>query len=146
MKADFLIKFGAFVEWPAGAFATPDTPLEVCVVGHDPFGAALDRLAQGRSAGARAMVVRRMPAIAPGTGCRIAWLGGSPEQSVADAASQLAKAPVLTVTDGPSPASGVIHMVTQADRVRFEVDLAAAARAGLTISSKLLNLAVAVRR
>ena len=42
LKASFLFRFTEFVEWPAGAFASREAPLRICIVGPDPFGDALD--------------------------------------------------------------------------------------------------------
>jgi hypothetical protein len=54
---------------------------------------------------------------------------------------------VLTVTDSArdEPARGIINFLIQNNRVRFEIDNGAAAESGLTISSKLLSLAVSVK-
>jgi len=54
---------------------------------------------------------------------------------------------VLTITDAPADArdTGIINFVIRDNRVRFEIDLDAAARNQLTISSKLLSLATKVR-
>lgn len=143
VKAAFLYKFGSYVEWPASAFSDATTPLTLCVIGHDPFGAILDKTVQGRVVGAHPVVIRRMPTVSRAANCHIAFLGGSGEQSVAEAARALADAPVLTVTEGVQ-APGAIRLVVRDNRVRFEIDQRAAQQAGVTISSKLLNLAVAV--
>ena len=55
--------------------------------------------------------------------------------------------PVLTITDERGgQAQGMIHFRLLRGRVRFQVDVAEASRAGLSISSKLLRLAQTVRR
>ncbi|HEY3697312.1 YfiR family protein [Phenylobacterium sp.] len=147
VKAAFLYKFGAYVEWPASAFPSPASPFTVCVVGHDPFGALLDRSVQGQTVGARPIVVRRVGVATGAAGCHIAFVGGSSEHPAAAALKALAGAPVLTVTDGPvNEGRGAIHFIVTANRVRFIIDLRAAAAGGLTVSSKLLNLAAEVDR
>jgi hypothetical protein len=90
--------------------------------------------------------VRRIGAISAGSGCQIAYLGGSPEQPVGAAARAVAGAPVLTVTDVPGSDPVAIRFVIKANRVRFEIDQRVASVAGLNVSSKLLNLAVEVMR
>src|SRR5262249_24763694 len=37
LKAGFLYNFAKYVEWPPDAFATPDAPISIGVVGTDPF-------------------------------------------------------------------------------------------------------------
>jgi hypothetical protein len=54
--------------------------------------------------------------------------------------------PLLVVTSQAAEGhKGIINFVIRDDRVRFEIDDAEAARRGLTISSKLLSLAVSVK-
>jgi hypothetical protein len=145
VKAAFLSKFGDFVDWPEGGFADPAAPAVLCVVGRDPFGPALDRAAQGQRLHGRMIVVRRIKVIDPASGCHLAYLGGG-AQDQALALRTLAGAPVLTITDqAPEEARGVIDFTLRDNRVRFRIDDASAARHGLTISSKLLALAISVR-
>lgn len=138
VKAAFLTKFAAFVSWPPGVSSGP---VRVCVVGDDPFGAAIENAAAGQ------VVVRRLAAVDRGSGCQVLYASGSSRQSVAQALQAVRGAPVLTVTDaargGPR---GMIHFVVFQDRVRFHVDAAQAAQGGLSISSKLLALGLSVKR
>jgi hypothetical protein len=57
------------------------------------------------------------------------------------------KLPILTVSDMPHfvARGGMIEFVAQPSNVRFEVNRAAAERAGLSLSSELLKLAVKVK-
>jgi hypothetical protein len=145
VKANYLYKFGPFVAWPPRAFATPASPFVVCVVGADPFGAALDEAVRGQTVNGRAVRVRRLAAVSAGDGCQVAYIGRSSAQSAGEALRLLQGAPVLTVTDERSGIDGgVVHFVLRDGRVRFTLDLAAARAAGLALSSKLITLAVAV--
>jgi hypothetical protein len=75
------------------------------------------------------------------------YVGSPSGTNPADILEQVRGRPVLTVTDAerdPS-AKGVVNFVLDSNRVRFEIDQAGAAEQGLSISSKLLGLAVAVR-
>lgn len=136
VKAAFLTKFPAFVHGlPQGS------PLNVCVVGADRFGTAIERSASVR------VVVRRLAAVAPGDGCHVVYATGSARQSVRETLAALAGAPVLTVTDSDAGgARGMIHFVVAGERVRFHADSVQAARSRLQMSSKLLALALSVRR
>jgi hypothetical protein len=64
------------------------------------------------------------------------------------ALAALGKSNILTVSDMPAftRRGGMIQFVLEGNRVRFEINLAAAQRAGLTLSSELLKVAVAIRR
>ncbi|HSV44164.1 MAG TPA: YfiR family protein [Ramlibacter sp.] len=146
VKAAFLAKFGSFVEWPAGAFATPTSALQLCVLGDDPFGAVLDRAVSGQQATGRAIEVRRLKAVRPDTGCHIVYIAPSEASRLAQVAEGLRGGAVLTVSDvKPAGAVGIINFVVKDERVRFDIDDEAAAQNKLAISSKLLGVALNVK-
>ena len=92
--------------------------------------------------------MRRLARLDAGSGCQIAYLAGGPAQSPAQALAAVDGAPVLTVTDDSrgGTARGIVHLLIDGGRVRFSIDAAQAERNGVAISSKLLVLAVAVKR
>lgn len=138
VKATYLYKLAPFISWPA----PPALPaFTICVVGRDPFGGLLDRAVADQKAEGRPIVVRRLASADPGTECQIAYLGGSVRQSVADAEAAYRGHPVLTVTDRASD-RGIVDLEYVAGHVRFRIDLHQAAASGLSVSSKLLALAL----
>jgi len=143
VKAAFLPKFAPYVTWPlAGA----GDSYVICIVGRDPFGSLVDEAAAGQRIDGRPIAVRRLAKVDRTIPCHMAFLAGSPSQSVEEALDALRGVPMLTVTDGRvSRARGIIHFELSGGRVRFHIDDAVAARAGLNISSKLLSLALSVR-
>jgi hypothetical protein len=143
VKATDLYKFAAFVGWPAAAFASPADPVVVCVAGDDPFRTTLDQAVRGQRVGPRPIVVMRLDRVERGAPCHILFVAPSRRQTVADALDKVRGQPVLTVTDAADArARGAIDFVLKDSRVRFRIDAAAADRDGLTISSKLMSLAV----
>ena len=147
VKATYLYKFAPFVTWPAGAFAVPSEPLWLCIQGDDPFGPIIDRAVAGQSVGGRPIALRRLRAIDSQSRCHILYLAGSARQGIAEALAAVDDRPVLTVTDAAIDPNvkGIVHFVVHDNRVRFEIDDYAAWQHGLTISSRVLSLAVAVR-
>ena len=143
VKATYLYKLAPFVDWPQGAFAAPDSPFDLCVIGDDPFGPILDRAVAGQHVGAHPIVVHRLPTVAGRSGCELAFVAGSKAQPVKDALRQLSGSSVLTVTDN-QPSRGIVDFIMEDGRVRFRIDDQAATENGLTISSKLLSLAISV--
>jgi hypothetical protein len=143
VKAAYLYKFAPFVEWPATTFSSADSPINICVSGKDPFGSALDQAVAGQHVEGHALVVRRIADIAAASGCQIVYLGASAGQSASLGLDALRGQPVLTVSDSVSdPASrGIINLLVEDNKVRFEIDDRAAEQSHLTISSKLLSLA-----
>jgi hypothetical protein len=147
IKAAYLFKFSFFVEWPNTAFPASDTPISLCIVGKDPFGATLDDNVKGQKIGDRAIIVRRLAAVARESGCHIVYVAAGAGTSADGALAALRGSDVLTVTDAQAGGAevGIINFVVRDSRVRFDIDDAAAASAGLTISSRLLGLAVQVK-
>ncbi|HEX3887070.1 MAG TPA: YfiR family protein [Phenylobacterium sp.] len=148
VEATYLYKVAHFVTWPPGVFPNPAAPVMLCIQGADPFGATLDRLVAEKQVGGRPIVVRRLARLEPGSGCQIAFVAGGAVQSQAQALQAVEGAPVLTVTDEQrgTSARGIVQLLLESGKVRFSIDAAQADRSGVAISSKLLALAVAVKR
>ncbi|HVW72466.1 MAG TPA: YfiR family protein [Rhizomicrobium sp.] len=140
VKAAYLTKFMPFITWPDSAFPAPGAPVTICVLGDGPFGAKLEQAAALAKSGDRAIQVRHVAG--PDPGCQMMFLGTGAEGMV----DALRGKPVLTVTDSGLKTHGVISFVIADNHVRFDIDDAAAQQDGLTISSKLLGLAHAVKR
>ena len=147
VKATFLYKFAEFVQWPANQFAE-GTPFVLCGVGDDGVTALMDSATAGQRVGGRPVVVRHLQRVSSVDGCNVAYLAGSSEQPVDDAAGALHGSPVLTVADSTSNprALTIVKFVISDNRVRFDIDDAEAVQDRLSISSKLLGLARSVRR
>jgi len=142
VKANYLVRFAAFVDWSPRAFATPQSPVVLCVVGRDPFAGSLEAAVRGQTAHGRTLTVRR-PAATALAGCHIVYVGQGGAAALAAAAGQPG---VLAVTDSAAaPERGAVHFVLSEGRVRFPIDQRTVARNGLAISSRLLNLALTVR-
>lgn len=142
VKAAFIPKFARYVTWP-GTSANSG-PLAICVIGDDPFGSALDKAAASQSIGGRAIVIKRLVSASGASVCAIAFISGG---HGGETLAALGRQPILTVTDArTSPQRGVIHFAVVAGRVRFYIDNAQAQARGLTISSRLLALAIGVNQ
>lgn len=145
VKATYLYKFGPFVEWPSQAAAYPAGAFTICVAGNPEVADLLLQVANGQQMNGYPVAVRGFSRITGDPGCSILYAAGPPDAVAADLAA-VRGAPVLTVTDSstsPAP-TGMISFVLQDGHVRFDIDPAAARAAGLSISSKLLSLAVHV--
>lgn len=142
IKAAFLYKFGDFVEWPPQAFADAAAPLVVGVLGSDALAGALERLVTQRSVQGHPVTVRRLRRGEPLAGVHILFAHATDAELrtlLASAGGQ----PVLVVTDseGGLGAGSAINFVVEDERVRFDIAVPAAERAGLRISSRLLSVA-----
>jgi hypothetical protein len=143
VKAAFLFNFAKFVEWPPDAFSSPDQPIGICVLGQNPFGSVLEDTVRGKVVGRRTFVVLQIPDGQHVSECHIVFICASAGKRSVSLLEELRNKGVLTVseTDGVQAMGGVIGLNLKDGRVRIEIDLAAAERAKLRISSKLLSLA-----
>ena len=88
-----------------------------------------------------------MDTLSPDAGCQIVFIGHLSNESIADALAAVDGKPVLTVTDSDAVDDGgsIMQFVIEHGQVRFDINTSAATRNHLAISSKLLNLALAVK-
>ena len=143
VKANYLVRFAVFVEWPSRAFASPEAPVVICVTGRDPFGAVLTDAADAHTAEGRRIVARALRSADRVAGCHMVYVGAATPGEVVAAVERTRG--VLLITDqAVSARRGAIHFVVASGRVRFHIDNDAAIRAGLNISSRLLSLALSV--
>jgi hypothetical protein len=146
VKAAYLYDFGKFVAWPAKVAAADDFP--ICVLGEDPFGATFDATIAGETINGKKVVVNRIAKPQEAVSCRILFISASEESQLKEILATIDKTSVLTVSDISqfTRRGGMIQFVTDANRVRFEVNVTTAERAGLILSSQLLKVAISVRR
>jgi hypothetical protein len=145
VKAAFLYKFSGYVDWPPMAFDSPTSPFTLCVVdSSEVFNDTLREVVNGETVNGRPVVVRQINTAEEGTGCHILYIGTSDAERAAEVAEAVRGSSTLTVSDNAS--QGIIDFLIADNRVRFNINEEAAAENGLMISSKLLELAVNVRR
>jgi len=146
IKAAFLYNFAKFVEWPVSAFSSPKQPLNVCVLGRDPFGKALEDALLGKSIGEHPVSLERSRDFADLAGCQIVFVSATESPRLPEILVHLRGHSALLVgeSEGFAGAGGTIEFVLEQNRVRFAINPNAADRGGLKISSKLLALALIV--
>ena len=147
VEAALLYKFLSYVEWPAGAFAGDTSPIVIGVLGADALAGELRAIVANRRVGKRLIEVRRVSEHDALAGDQILFVGRGAARRVRDLAHAAEPRSVLLVTDfeGALDAGSVINLIVVEDRVRFEVSLEAAERSGLSLSSRMLAVAVWVR-
>lgn len=142
IKAAILYNFAKFTRWPAEAFDSADAPLQLCVIGVDPFREALATI-DGKRVGSRSLRTRLIADTAMIGACHVLFVSVSESERLAEVLAAASDAAVLTVADIPdfARAGGIITLNIVEDRTRFDVNRLAADRAGLALSAKLLRLA-----
>lgn len=143
VKAAFLYKFPGYIEWPAEAFARPDSPFVIGLVHSDEVAMELEKLVAGRSIGARRIAVRRLREGESPKGVHLLFVGRPDAPGRAVLRASHAHPGTLGVTDFERglEVGAAINFVAFEDRVAFEVSLEHAERAGVRISSRMLMVA-----
>jgi uncharacterized protein DUF4154 len=140
LKAAFLYNFAKFADWPADILA-PGQKLSLCVLGDNAVADALEHTIKGHTVGNHELAVQVIDARGPIRSCHLLFVGGL------DANIQLIEAlkgaSVFTVSDRNkfAESGGVAQLILEQDRMTFAINISAAQRARLQLSSKLLSLA-----
>lgn len=142
VKAAFLFNFAQFVQWPANTFTNASEPFRIGILGDDPFGPALDQVVEGESIREHKIVVVRSKRVQDLEHCPMIFISKSERGRVGEILTRLKSRGILTVSELPGFAShgGIINFVLEGNKIRFEINPTSAQRAGLKISSQLLNL------
>ncbi len=143
VKAAFLYNFAKLAEWPTNTFTNATTPLVIGVLGSDPFGPVLEEVTNGKTINGRAVVIIVYSRVEDVGGCQLLFISAAENGHLPAILAKLADQPILTVGDTPQFAvrGGVIGLIKREGEIHFEVNRAAAARAHVQLSSKLLRLA-----
>jgi uncharacterized protein DUF4154 len=145
VEAAFLYHFAEFVSWPPEALPLPDTPITIGILGEDRIGLELENAVRDKRVKGHPLQVLQVDlrSTAKLRQCHILFVSPSEKRSQPQLFEVLKGASVLTVgrTERFTQAGGMINFFVQDNKVRFEINDAAARNAGLKISSKLLSLA-----
>lgn len=147
VKALCLLNFAKYVTWPETSFTATNSPIRIGVIGDSKIHDELTRAAQGKTVNGRPVEVAGAGGVAEIGRCHILFVSGSDKARVRETIAAVRSDAVLTVGEGSEfvEGGGMIVFVKRDNKVRFEVNLAAARAEKLKISSKLLALADAVR-
>lgn len=147
VKAAYLYNFTQFVQWPKGALGA-DSPMVIGILGDDPFGDALDGAVQGKSAGGHSLAVKRLGGFSPASAsklakCQVLFISYSEKDRVKEILQSLKGSPVLTVSEIEQfpLKGGVIQFDQEGQKITITLNESAAKKAGLSVSSQLLQVA-----
>lgn len=145
VEAVYLYRFGGYIEWPPQALSGPG--FTIAVLGDEEVADVLSRVLKEHSVGRLPASVRRARNLHDLADAQMVYVGEGYRGDLHEVISSLGHRPVLVVTDEADglEAGSMVNFVIADGRVRFEVSLPSAARAGLKISSQLLAVAVRVQ-
>lgn len=143
VKAAYLLKFPGFVEWPAYAFASANSPFVIAVCGADDVYAEMRALALRHPVQGRRVALLRLRHPEPSTVTHLVFVGKDRSAQLPAWVAAYSGRPIVIVADtvGGLESGAALNFVEVGDRLRFEASPAAAEREGLRLSSRLLGVA-----
>jgi hypothetical protein len=143
VKAIFLYDFAKFVDWPPSSRTNERAPLNLCIVGTDPFGGMLDNIVRGQRINEREIAIRRANRSDDLRSCQIVFVSRAENKYLPAIVDSLRGSSSLLVGESQDFAQrgGQIQLYLQDDSVHFAINVDAVQRAHLSISSGVLALA-----
>jgi len=148
VKAVLLWRLAQFIGWPEEAFASPESPIVIGILGENPFGRAVEIAVREETAHGRKLEVRYLQKVEQASSCHILFISSSERARARKITSGLAGKSVLTVSDMEGFAvaeGGMVRFVFQEGKVKLRMDVQAASAAGLSIDARLLRTVDIVR-
>jgi prepilin-type processing-associated H-X9-DG protein len=143
VKAAFIYKFAAYVEWPSTAFADAESPIVIGVAGDDAMAAEVARITASRQIGGRPFTVRQVGDADSLNGLHILFVARADSARLGQFVKVLQSRPTLVVTDGDGARAhgSAINFLMVDGRVRFNIANDEAEKRGIKLSSRLLSVA-----
>lgn len=143
VKALFLLNFVKYVDWPAGTTG----PITIGILGQDNFEDSLTNAVDGKSINGRAITIKHLSSGESPNGCAILFISSSENSELSAILSKTVSLPILTVGESESflENGGIINFMLKEGKIHLAINLKAAQKANLQISSKLLSVADEVK-
>jgi hypothetical protein len=143
VKALFLLNFIKYVDWPADASG----PIIIGILGQDNFNDSLTNAVDGKSINGRAITIKHLSVDDSPSGCTILFISNSENSQLSTILGKVGSLPILTVGESESflENGGIINFILKEGKIHLAVNLKAAQKANLQISSKLLSVADVVK-
>jgi hypothetical protein len=143
MKAHYLLQLMQYTQWPSEAVAA-GMPMQLCILGSAPFDRAdLQRLQQKAIQGnaIKVLVIQGLSLVRQ---CHLLFV---PEREAANIEAinrQIGTAAVLTVTESQVGPEAAVVLSLEGSRLVFDINQTRLRKSGLSMSSKVMQLARSV--
>jgi hypothetical protein len=139
VKAGFIYNFANFVAWPQEAFQNSPDTLVLCYFSDNPESSTLKKL-EGKTIKGKVIQVLDLNEGDCIDTCHILFLGTQDEELIRQFLDRAKGRSILTIgeVEGFTRMGGVINFFEEQNRLRFKVNLDAAQKADLKMSSQLL--------
>jgi hypothetical protein len=147
VKAAFLYNFTRFVTWPPSAYSDRDAPIVIAIVGDDPFGSYLDKLVDGAKVENRPIVVHRYEVVSTPSSAHIVFVTFKDPLKIKEAIAGFNPENTLFVGEATNfcQMGGHAQFIKTNGKIRIQINMAAANKSRLEISSKLLRTAKIIK-
>lgn len=144
----YLVNFLDFIEWPEQAFASPEAPYIICIVGAEELKDTMKTMADGQIRRGRSLQAQGMADLSALAPCHVIYIDSTAWPQIKTAFSSQDFDGQLTVGRGREflDAGGGISLVMVGQRLRFDVDRDVLEGSRLKIDSRLLDAANNVRQ
>lgn len=145
VKCAFLFNFAKFTEWPATAFKSPSAPVAIGFVGGGALAQTFEQAVRGKNANGRDFVVTQVTSASSAGDCQMIYVADAGQAAAVLAA--IKGKPVLAIGDVDNllETGGMIRFVRDGAKIVFDLNLEAAAAAGLKLDAKLGKIARTVK-
>jgi YfiR/HmsC-like len=147
VKALFLLNFAKYVDWPSGAMPTPNSPIIIGILGQDNFDHNLTSAVEGKNINGHSIIIKHFSTDDDLNGCAILFISSSAAPQLAEILKRTGQVPILTVGEDESflQKGGIINFILKEGKIHLAINLRAAQKVKLQISSKLLSVADVVK-
>tara|TARA_R110000868_G_scaffold94030_1_gene259864 strand:- start:608 stop:1171 length:564 start_codon:yes stop_codon:yes gene_type:complete len=147
VKAAFLFHFFNYTTWPDPENEKKPEPLELWVIGDDPFGEILDATFKKKEIGGRTVEIERFEEAPEDLTADMIFAGRMEERELTALIKASSGLPLLLIgdSDGFAESGGSGNLSIKDSNVAIEVNTEVVKASGLSISSDLLKLSKIVK-
>lgn len=142
LKTAYIYNFAKFTRWPDGSFKQAETPLRLCTIGKNTLSADLKDL-EGKKIQGHSVIVTAIEKPQQAKNCQALYIATRNSLNYKHILGVIKNWPVLSISEASYFArnGGIIQFYRKKGKTRLVINLNAAHKAGLEISSRLLILA-----
>lgn len=147
IRAVYIYNLISFVEWPPQTDDRENKkPFVIAVLGSDTIAHYLKSLVRGERFQGQKLVVKSCSSVTEADGCRIIFIGPDATTNMVQILRKTAGGGPLTVgaADGFISLGGMVNLRYRNRRIKIEINLDAAHKAGIRFNSKLLKIATTI--
>jgi len=148
LKAEHILKFAHYVEWPTRAFENPASPIVIGVMGEAALADELARIAVSQQIEGRPVSIKQLAAEDKPAPVHILFVGSHAGSAARDWLDPVETRPRLNICDTSQELGQAcaIQFVEDSQRLRFDISVPAAERSGVRIMAPLLTVARKVHK